>query len=152
MFRTLSLLARRPSHFTPICTNSLIRPTELAALQTDGSFNKGRISRTALILSTLSGERYELMNTYFTHSNSTESEWCSISNGLIYSLKRGQKALQVENDNLGAVTAIISRQPPTKELYYRYYQNIMQHLPLFKWVEMRWIPREMNGADRLFRI
>ena len=152
MFRTLSLLARRPSHFTPICTNSLIRPTELASLQTDGSFTKGRISRTALILSTISGERFELINTYFTHSNSTESEWCSISNGLIYSLKKDQKAVRIENDNLGAVTAIICRQPPTKDLYYRYYYNIMRHLALFNWVELRWIPREMNRADRLFRI
>jgi len=125
---------------------------ELANVQTDGSFAKGNISRTAVILLTISGERYEVMNTYFTHHNSTESEWCSISNGLIYSLKRGQKAVQLENDNLGAVSSIIRNRPPAKDLYYKYYYNIMKYLPLFEWVEMRWIPREMNRADRLFRI
>ena len=150
MFRSLSLFARMPSHFTPICTNSIIRPLDLAAVQTDGSF-KGRISHTAVLLTTISGEEYELLNTYFTHQNSTESEWCSVSNGLIYSLKRGQKALQLENDNLGIVTSIIHRKPPGRQLYYGYYNKIYKNLRLFDWVELRWIPREMNRADDLFR-
>jgi ribonuclease HI len=152
MFRSLPLLFRRAAQFVPICTKSIVKPIEFADVQTDGSFSMGRISRTAVILNTISGERYNLVNTYFNHANSTESEWCSVLNGLTYSLNKGQKAVLLENDNLGVIMSLIRQEPPAKKYYYRYYDDIYDQLDAFHWVEARWIPREMNYADKLFRI
>ena len=152
MFRSLPLLFRKTSYFVPICTNSIVKPIEFADIQTDGSFSRGRISRTALILNTISGEQYNLVNTYFDHADATESEWCSVLNGLVYALKKDQKALFLENDNLGVITSLIRQEPPAKKYYSKYYDHIYDQLDAFHWVEARWIPREINRADKLFRI
>jgi hypothetical protein len=84
--------------FVPICKNSVVEPLALAAIQTDGSFRKN-ISRTAVILDTVQGEE-TLVNTYFTHDNSHESEWCSVLNGLEFSLKKKQLAVTLENEKV----------------------------------------------------
>lgn len=85
--------------FVPICKNSIVEPLALAAVQTDGSFRKN-ISRTAIILDTVQGEQFTLVNTYFTHDNSHESEWCSVLNGLEFSLKKKQLAVTLENEKV----------------------------------------------------
>jgi len=134
----------------PICRNSVIEPLALAAIQTDGSFQKN-ISRTAVILDTTQGEQFTLSNTYFTHANSHESEWCSVLNGLKFSLKKNQRAVTLENDNQGLIQSLITQTPPQR-IYSHYYDSIFMLMDSFEWVSVRWIPRELNKADRLFRI
>lgn len=151
MFLTRPLLSKfsRMGTFVPICKNSVVEPLALAAIQTDGSFRKN-ISRTAVILDSIQGEE-TLVNTYFTHANSHESEWCSVLNGLEFSLKKKQLAVTLENDNQGVIQSLITQSPP-KSLYWPYYDAIFELMNEFDWVSMRWIPRERNKADRLFRI
>jgi ribonuclease HI len=132
--------------------NAIIRPTLLASVQTDGSFNMDRVSRTAVILTTPSGEKYNLAKTYFTHDNSTESEWRSIFDGLAYCHKKDQLAVKLENDNLGVINSLIRQERPKKVLYNQYYDGIYRIMADFEWVETRWIPRRLNMADKLFRI
>jgi ribonuclease HI len=145
----LSKFSRIATNFVPICKNSVVEPLALAAIQTDGSFRKN-ISRTAIILDSIQGEE-TLVNTYFTHANSHESEWCSVLNGLEFSLKKKQLAVTLENDNQGVIQSLITQSPP-KSLYWPYYDAIFELMNEFDWVSMRWIPRERNKADRLFRI
>lgn len=152
MFSTRPLLSKfsRMGTFVPICKNSIVEPLALAAIQTDGSFRKN-ISRTAVILDSIQGEQFTLVNTYFTHDNSHESEWCSVLNGLEFSLKKKQLAVTLENDNQGVIQSLITQTPP-RSLYWPYYDAIFELMNEFDWVSMRWIPRERNKADRLFRI
>jgi ribonuclease HI len=147
--RTTPLFSRIVTKLVPICKNSVVEPLALAAIQTDGSFK--RISRTAIILDTVQGEQFTLVNTYFTHANSHESEWCSVLNGLEFALKKKQTAVTLENDNQGVIHSLITQSPP-KSLYWPYYDSIHELLETFDWVSVRWIPRELNKADRLFRI
>ena len=147
--RTTPLFSRIATTFVPIFKNSVIEPLALAAVQTDGSFK--RLSRTAVILETVQGEQFTLTNTYFTHANSHESEWCSVLNGLEFSLKKNQKAVTLENDNQSVIQSLITQSPP-KSLYWPYYDSIHDLMTEFDWVSVRWIPREQNKADRLFRI
>jgi ribonuclease HI len=148
--RTTPLFFRIVTKLVPICKNSLVEPFALAAVQTDGSFKKN-ISRTAVILDTVQGEQFTLVNTYFTHSNSHESEWCSVLNGLEFALKKKQTTVTLENDNQGVIQSLITQRPP-KSLYWPYYDAIHGLLESFDWVSVRWIPREQNKADKLFRI
>jgi ribonuclease HI len=149
--RTKPLFSKisRIATLIPICKNSVVEPFALAAIQTDGSFRKN-ISRTAIILDTVQGEQFTLVNTYFTHANSYESEWCSVLNGLEFALKKKQTAVTLENDNQGVIKSLITQTPP--KVFWRYYDSIHELLETFKWVSVRWIPREQNKADRLFRI
>jgi ribonuclease HI len=148
--RTTPLFSRIVTKLIPICKNSVVEPLALAAVQTDGSFRKN-ISRTAIILDTVQGEQFTLVNTYFTHANSYESEWCSVLNGLEFAQKKKQKAVTLENDNQGVIQSLITQTPP-RPLYWPYYDSIYDLMTSFDWVSVRWIPREQNKADRLFRI
>jgi ribonuclease HI len=147
--RTTPLFSRIATNLVPICKNSVVEPLALAAIQTDGSFRKN-ISRTAIILDTVQGEQFTLVNTYFTHANSHESEWCSVLNGLEFALKKKQTAVTLENDNQGVIHSLITQTPP--KVFWSYYDSIYDLMDGFDWVSMRWIPRERNKADRLFRI
>jgi ribonuclease HI len=147
--RTTPLFSRIATIFVPLCKNSLVEPFALAAIQTDGSFRKD-ISRTAVILDTIQGEQFTLTNTFFTHSNSYESEWCSVLNGLEFALKKNQKAVTLENDNQAVIQSLITQRPP--KVLWPYYDAIYDLMNEFDWVSMRWIPREQNKADKLFRI
>ena len=147
MFSTRPLFSRIVT-LIPICKNSVVEPLALAAIQTDGSFRK--ISRTAVLLDTIQGEQFTLVNTYFTHANSYESEWCSVLNGLEFALKKKQTAVTLENDNQGVIQSLITQTPP--KTFWNYYDDIYDLMDEFDWVSMRWIPRERNKADRLFRI
>jgi ribonuclease HI len=146
--RTTPLFSRIVTNLVPICKNSVVEPLALAAIQTDGSFRK--ISRTAVLLDTIQGEQFTLVNTYFTHANSYESEWCSVLNGLEFALKKKQTAVTLENDNQGVIQSLITQTPP--KTFWNYYDDIYDLMDEFDWVSMRWIPRERNKADRLFRI
>jgi ribonuclease HI len=134
--------------FTPI-RKGILEPHIFASVQTDGSFRKN-ISRTAILLNTTEGEQYRLVNTYFDHANSNESEWCSVLDGLDYSLQKNQKSLLLENDNLGVIQSLIRQKPQNS--CWEYYDSIYEILESFDWVSVRWIPRELNRADKLFRL
>lgn len=49
------------------------------------------------------------------------------------------------------IQSLITQSPP-RSLYWPYYDAIFELMNEFDWVSMRWIPRERNKADRLFRI
>ena len=92
------------------------------------------------------------MKTYIDgeHKNSTESEWASILDGIIFSRTNDQGAVELENDNLGVVHTLKMGRA-TKEMD-RYYSNaIAKEVDKLEWISLRWIPREYNRADRLFR-
>jgi ribonuclease HI len=129
-----------------------LRPTRVADIQTDGSFSRGNISRTAVILHTTDLEEYKLMNTYFDHKNSGESEWCSILNGLRYAIKKDQGSVELENDCLPVIQQLIHRKEPRKEYLAYYYISILKEIKQMDYVSVRWIPREFNRADELFRL
>ena len=147
----LANFLRSPTIFTSL-SHSILRPSSLAFVQTDGSFSRGNISRTAVILNTKDNIDYTLVNTYFDHKNSGESEWCSILNGLRCAQDKDQGSVELENDCLPIIRHLILRKPPIKGYLAEYYSAILKEVKNMDYIAVRWIPREMNRADRLFRI
>ena len=129
-----------------------IRPPQITKVQTDGSFNISKISRTAVLMNTYDHNQYILCKTYFTHKNSTESEWRSVLDGLQFSIKKDQGAIELENDNQGVIRSIITKRPPSKPYLLDYYMAIYRAIPEFEYLGIRWIPRAYNRADDIFRI
>jgi ribonuclease HI len=150
MRQALANFLIKPTTFVPLKTK-LSKPVTTALLQTDGSFNHQiQMSRTASILQSRQGE-LTLSKTYLDHASSTESEWCSILDGLKFAAKKDEGSVHVENDNLGIVDHIIGLKKPPR-LFMDYYLQIFKEVRGLDYVGIRWIPREMNRADDLFRI
>ena len=147
-------LYKNPGQFRVLTKASNHRPPYTARVQTDGSFGMRYepISRTAVILTDSSGIRHSLCKTYFDHRNSTESEWCSVLDGFNYCLKKDEGAVELENDNLGVMMSLIQRNPPRHGYLADYYAMIRRQLTHLEYVGVRWIPRQLNKADGLFRL
>jgi ribonuclease HI len=141
-----------PTPFTNITKH--VRPPRVAEVQTDGSFNPTNycISRTAVILNTVKNENFTRCTTYLDHENSHESEWRSVFDGIEFSMIKDQGAIELENDCLSVVNSIIKKPKFMKSLYKDYYVAIQQLVRHMDYVGIRWIPREMNKADELFRV
>jgi len=154
MRQSLALLKMRPGPFVQLVSKSLLSTViPPVNIQTDGSYSitNNRISRTAVILTKPNGINHSIWNTYFDHANSYESEWRSVLDGLEYSLSKKEKAVKLENDNLSVMNSLIRKEPPAG-LYKDYYEYIYDLLQKFDNAAFRWIPREKNKADKLFRI
>ena len=145
-------MSKRPSAaFSALVKKTLFTPPLLAKLQTDGSFRyNDRISRTASLLKT--DETYKSVKTYFEHTNSYESEWCSVKDGIVMTQEYDVDSVQIENDNLSVMNSLIHKRRPKQEYAAVYYEDIMKLAKDMEWVELRWIPRRLNKADKLFRI
>ena len=149
----LANFLQNPTRFSvlkglPLAPSTL--PPKVAHVQTDGSFTS--FSRTAVLLRTVTPEEYTLRSTYFDHVNSTQSEWCSILDGILFSKRKDQGSIQLENDCLGVIQALLRNRPPRDELTAHFYTTIFKELRELDYFGIRWIPREMNKADQLFRI
>ena len=153
MRSALAQFIRNPSPFLPL-TPRLIRPPKVALVQTDGSFSKQYVefSRTAVLLKTYDNIDYSLVDTYTDHWNSTESEWCSVLNGIRYAQKKDQGSVELENDCLPVIKHLIHRRPPMKGYLASYYNSIFKETKNMEYLGIRWIPRELNRADNLFRL
>lgn len=122
-----------------------------ARIQTDGSW-KPRLARVAAIVVTADGSATYRRMDCLQAENSTETEWASVAYGIRLALKHQQDTLCLENDNLGVIQALTQPGIRLRHEYARYYQDqIHQMTALTAWTGVRWIPREANQADALFR-
>lgn len=127
-------------------------PPLLAHVQTDGS-RRAHDSRIAAILTSRDNMNMYKHMVHIAHTeSSTEVEWAAIYGGLEFALQKGETCIGIENDNLGVVGALITSQKEFRHSYAYYYRNKIDRLTrLTLWTGIRWIPREMNRADELFR-
>ncbi len=135
----------------PVVPIHLQIPVPIACVQTDGSFSK-KSARVAAILfrSDRSSTITDCINV--DAANSTETEWASVCFGLELALENNETYVGLENDNMGVIHGLIYRESPLKHEYARHYRNEIQHLlRSTDWTGIRWIPREANHADDLFR-
>jgi len=152
MRQTLAIFLRNPQPFFSL--TRFVRPAKVALVQTDGSFSiqYPEMSRTAVILRTKDFVEHSLVDTYTDHWNSHESEWASVLNGVQFALKKDQSSIELENDCLPVIKHLIHKKRPLKSYLADYYSQIMKEAKGMEYLGIRWIPRELNKADDLFRI
>jgi len=129
------------------------QPPTVACVQTDGSYRqripKARIA--AILLTADRGHLRRCMTPIDAHS-STETEWASVAMGLQLALEYNQATIGLENDNLSVIRGLIMSERPLRHEYASHYRNEIQELAKYtEWTGVRWIPREANHADGLFR-
>ena len=152
MRKCLAKFLSDPPAFTVI-TKPIIQPLPIMTrIQTDGSYSQRKLSRTAVLYRDRKGVDTRQCKTYLNHSDSTESEWCSVLDGITYAVRKDEGFIQLENDNLGVMQCLTRfKDGPRPGRYHRYYVEIQRQLYNFDYVGVRWIPREMNAADAIFR-
>jgi hypothetical protein len=122
-------------------------PPLFARVQTDGSY-RFREARIAALLFNKAGDFKACDMCPIIATSSTETEWASVAAGLQFAMEHGEDVIAIENDNLGVAHFLGT----AKHEYARYYQNEIDKLASQTlWTGIRWIPREYNYADRLFR-
>ena len=125
----------------------------LSYVQTDGSFGKRERdrARVAVIIRPPSDVEQRFMFPVDANS-STETEWASVAAGLSLAVERGSDAVALENDNLGVIRSLIFPASRLRHEYARFYRDrILMTAAETSWTGARWIPREENKADELFR-
>ena len=136
--------------FARIGGRMIFPPPIMSRVQTDGSFQAG-VARVAATITTRDQTTYRLLATV-TVDNSTESEWASVYFGLQQALQKQQDAIELENDNLGVINGLIHNNTPLRQHYARHFRSrILDLAAETAWTGVRWIPREINAADQLFR-
>lgn len=134
---------------------SIGTPFMSALLQTDGKFYpKTGVSRVAMLLKAEHGDTTTKNIIDITQCNdSTETQWASVSRGLLFAIEQGERNITIENDNFGVVANLILRDNVLKQEYAKHYRYIILNLASKTlWTGIRWIPREMNKADALLRL
>lgn len=144
----LANFLRNPTPFS-VLRGTALRPSKLAHVQTDGSFKE--ISHTSVLLRTTIPQEYSLLSSYFDHKNSRHSEWCSVLDGILFSKRKDQGCLELENDCLDVIQALVQKKQPRDALSAYFYSSISKEILGLDYLGIRWIPREMNSADELFR-
>jgi ribonuclease HI len=131
-----------------------IRPTATSLIQTDGSYGAKYfpLSRTAVLLTNTKGQEYSFCNTYDNHSDSTESEWCSVLDGIKYAARKEEMSIEIENDNMGVVRCLVTETKPRRPHIAEYYTAIYDYSGLFEYLSIRWIPRRLNRAHGIFTL
>ena len=130
---------------------SKMTPLSFTRVQTDGSFRRTHPkSRVAAVITGPDANDRRSAVLEITARSSTETEWASVAFGLQFALSRDHDTIALENDNLSVIHGLIFR-APLKHEYARYYRNeIEQMSKQTLWTGVRWIPREINKADKLF--
>jgi hypothetical protein len=131
-----------------------IHPPPLFGLvQTDGSYVPNRKeARTGLIFTNAAGTATLRNLRYINAKNATETEWASVEFGIKFALAHEEAAFGVENDCLSVINGLIHADTPLRHEYARHYRaSILELARQAEWVGVRWIPREDNQADKLFR-
>jgi len=144
--------------FFRIASRTVYKPL-LCNVQTDGAFYQStKLSRTAVLIQESSP--IELVKTYFDHNSLYESEWASVLDGMRLSYSLGIRGISLENDNLSVIRMLTMSEEEkendtilwkNQEHIFPYYQKIFNIANKLDWVEVRWIPCEINNADDLFR-
>lgn len=131
-----------------------IRPAQTALLQTDGSYGAKYqpLSRTASLLINHKGEQFTYSQVYDNHTDSTESEWCSVLDGIQFAIEKGEWAIELENDNTEVIRCISLDSIPKRPHIAEYHEAIYNHINTLEYFSIRWIPRRFNAADVIFRL
>lgn len=148
----LAKFLSNPPKFTVITTPIIHPLPKMPRLQTDGSFGYKGVSRTAVLYRNKKGNDSMQCKTYFDHSTPTESEWCSVLDGIKYAVKKDEGFIELENDNLGVITCLISEIEPSNPIHAFYFTSIYKQIEHFDYVAIRWIPREMNASHEIFKL
>ncbi|NBR61707.1 hypothetical protein EB118_05200 [bacterium] len=121
-----------------------IRPSKFAVIQCDGSYSRG-MGRTAVLY-----KKESAVTNYTKFESSTEAEWKSVHDALLFGISKDLQNIGIENDCLGITYTFLNDLRPKKE-YARYYKwKIIQDSKQTEWTGIRWIPRRDNLSDSLF--
>jgi hypothetical protein len=151
----VKLPSMQPMPFVKIAGKSVYRPPIMAHLQVDASYKHHMpdATRCGLILKSASRRLiYQEVLQLGRVQNATEAEWAGLHAAVEFAVEQNELTVEAENDNLGVISVLITRNYPTRHKYANYYyKRIFELGSQMEWLGVRWIPRSINYADDLLR-
>ena len=139
--------------FSRIGGHMTFPPALLTHVQTDGSWGYRHGARVAAVVTAANSKNRWQDMIKVDAVNSTETEWASVLFGLTLAVNNRQEAIGIENDNLSVIHGLMFPKNRLRLDYAAYYRNEIQKVAATTvWTGVRWIPRERNSADDLFRL
>jgi len=127
-------------------------PIYYAILQTD-VYKYSKFTKVSAVLRPSVHDRFA--STIFPidhYASSSEADWESVASGLEFALEQGEESVAIENHNLHVIHGLIVPGIELRHSYAKYHkQRILRLAEHMEWLGARWIPRDMNHADKLFR-
>ena len=121
----------------------------ISYIQTDGSFKPGEARIAGILRTPAKSIQYMFP---IKAKSSTETEWASVAFGLQIALEYNCDTVALENDNLGVIRSLLFPDSRLRHEYARIYRDrILTLSTKTEWTGVRWIPRDQNTADALFR-
>jgi hypothetical protein len=151
----VKLPSMQPMPFVKIAGKSVYRPPIMAHLQVDASYKHHIPDATMCGLILKSANRrliYQEVLQLGRVQNATEAEWAGLHAAVEFAVEQNELTVEAENDNLGVISVLITRNYPTRHKYANYYyKRIVELGSQMEWLGVRWIPRSINYADDLLR-
>jgi len=151
----VKLPSMQPMEFVKVAGRSIYRPPVIARMQVDASYRHHIPEMTKCGLILKSADRsliYQQTILLGKVKNATEAEWAGLYAAIQFAIEHNELTLEAENDNLGVISVLITRNYPTRHSYANYYyRKIMELGGDMEWLGLRWIPRDLNVADSLLR-
>lgn len=139
--------------YTRIGGHTTFAPPLIAHVQTDGSFDTRHGVHVAAIVNSANRKHQWQDMTWIKAKNLSEAEWASILFGVTIAVNKGQAAIGIEHHNLSIIHGLIFPKIQLRDEYAAYYRNEIQKVTAVTlWTGLRWIPRELNRSNDLFRL
>jgi hypothetical protein len=127
-------------------------PPILAIVQTDGSFyHYSKAGKANALLLKPDDTFSSHVQSLYNLNSSTEAEWVAVYLGMNEAEQANQSSIGLENDCLSVVHQIMMKSHQDHDYARYYHYKIKEASKKFDWCGIRWIPREMNRANRLLR-
>ena len=127
-------------------------PILYSIIQTDKSFNTlSRRTKVAAFMTPSLHEHITSMVITVDNARSTlEADWMSVTAGLEFALEQGEISVALEHGNLQVIHGLIVPGVELQQSYAKYHkQRILRLATHMEWLGARWIPMDMNKAEKL---
>ena len=137
-------------NFVRIGGRAQIYPIFYSHIQTDGAYTKKAQAVAVLLKASDHSAEFKKVHPILAQS-STEAEWASVYHGIQFALEHNEPAVALENDDFGVISALITNRALKHDYAKHYRDKIKIIVGSTAWTGIRWIPREANRADDLFK-
>jgi len=136
--------------FVRIGGRTQFSPVFYSHIQTDGAYTKKAQAIALLLKSSDHSSEFKKVLPILAES-STEAEWASVYYGIQFALEHNEPTVALENDDFGVISALITNRALKHNYAKHYREKIKTIVGNTAWIGIRWIPREANKADDLFK-
>lgn len=138
--------------YTRVAGRRPYMPILYSIVQTDKAFNtvSRRTQVAAFMIPSLHEHITSMVITKDNAKTTLEADWMSVTAGVEFALEQGEISVALEHANLQVIHGLIVPGVELQQSYAKYHkQRILRLATHMEWLGARWIPMDMNKAEKL---